>query len=233
MGGDGEAGGGSEGAPSYYYLMPFEEQLRLAEQPDGPLAEAVSAEPDPLVAASIIWTLEHGEGERKKAAIQAAERFGGLADPSVRGALEELLNRPDEKPDVRRLVRRVLEGFGGRKAGLPRWDAKWQAVLETALARMGNRYNLIQRHDLQTLWVEFLSRVYPDVPKVTKAEGWAAALEYLTAKMHRVDITFKELSGRYGVSPQTVGRHAREIDRVCGLREKMQNLYRLDPDPFR
>ena len=36
-----------------------------------------------------------------------------------------------------------------------------------------------------TLWVEFLSRVYPDVPKLTKPEGWAAALEYLTAKMHR------------------------------------------------
>ena len=47
---------------------------------------------------------------------------------------------------------------------------------------MNKHYDLVQQHDLLTLWIEFLSRVYPDVPKLGKVEGWAAALEYLTAK---------------------------------------------------
>lgn len=225
-----EAGGPWEDdLPSYYYLMPFEEQMRIADQSEESFA--AMAERDPLVVASLLWTLEHGDGENKRQAVLAA---GRLDRPDVRAALAKLAADPAERGEVRRLARRALEGANGQSAaGLPRWERKWQAVVETALARMEKRYNLIQRHDLQTLWVKFLTRVYPGVPTVTKVEGWAAALEYLTAKMHRKEITYREVSRRYGVSPQTVSRHVRTIDQACGLREKLQNLYRMDSDPFR
>ena len=59
---------------------------------------------------------------------------------------------------------------------------------------------------LEILWVEFLTQVYPDVPKIHKSEGWAAALEYLIAKMHRRAISYQEVSTRYGVTVSTVSR---------------------------
>ena len=90
----------------------------------------------------------------------------------------------------------------------------------------------MQQHDLLTLWIEFLSRIYPDVPKLGKTEGWAAALEYWTAKMHSRSVSFEEVAGRYGTSAATVSKHARRIDEVCGLRDKMRSaneMLRLQP----
>jgi hypothetical protein len=97
-------------------------------------------------------------------------------------------------------------------------------VAQTALSRMSKHYDLVQQHDMMTLWVEFLSRVYPDVPKLTKSEGWAAALEYLTAKMHRRAISYHEVSVRYGTSIATVSKHVKLIDSACGIKEKMKSI---------
>lgn len=243
------AGGRWEHLPSYYYLLPFEEQLRIAEQTGESLAAAAAR--DPLVTASLLWTLEHGDADGKLAAVQAAGRLaaegfaeaaeraaspGAATGPArdIRDALERVAASPAERRDVRRLARRVLDGTALPALGrLPRWEGKWQAVVEKALACMAQRDNVIQRRDLQTLWVYFLSRTYPDVPTVGKVEGWAAALEYLTAKMHRQAITYREVCARYGVSRQTVSRHVRAIDRACGLREKMQNLFGTNGDASR
>ncbi|MNR45513.1 hypothetical protein D3C85_1643660 [compost metagenome] len=72
--------------------------------------------------------------------------------------------------------------------------------------------------------MEFLTRLYPDVPKLSKPEGWAAALEYLTAKMHRRAISYHEVSVRYGTSIATVSKHVKLIDSVCGIKEKMKSI---------
>lgn len=90
---------------------------------------------------------------------------------------------------------------------------------------MFRRYDMVQQYDLQTLWVEYLSRVFPNVPKITKVEGWAAALEYLTAKMHRRPVSYQETADRYGVSVATVSRNAKLIDEACGLKEKMDAIF--------
>ena len=60
---------------------------------------------------------------------------------------------------------------------------------------------------------------------MSKVEAWAAALEYLTAKMHRREISYKEVSSRYGVSVQTISKHVKTIDQACGLREKMEAIF--------
>lgn len=86
---------------------------------------------------------------------------------------------------------------------------------------MSGRYDVVQQHDMMTLWVDFLSRVYPDVPKLHKSKGWAAALEYWTAKMHRRTVTYVDLVSRYGVSQASISRYANRIDEACGIREKL------------
>lgn len=82
---------------------------------------------------------------------------------------------------------------------------------------------------MQTLWVEYVTRVFPAVPKITKVEGWAAALEYLTAKMHRRPVPFHEVAARYGVSVATVSKNVKLIDEACGLKEKMNAIFSKPP----
>lgn len=100
---------------------------------------------------------------------------------------------------------------------LPRWEDAWQQVMELALAHMKNRYDSIQLYDMQTLWIEFLSKVYPEAPMIRKTNGWAGALEYLTAKMYRKSVTYREISERYEVSISTIRKHVRRVEKVCRL----------------
>jgi uncharacterized protein YerC len=97
--------------------------------------------------------------------------------------------------------------------------------MDMALLTMDKRYDMVQQHDLQTLWVEFLSRVYPNVPKVQKLEAWAAALEYLTAKMHRRTISYHEVASLYGASITTISKCVKSMDEACGIREKMDAIF--------
>lgn len=218
-------------APGYDYLLPFEERFRTAEHTGASFADLAGE--DSLVDVSLRWSMANSDGDRKVLAIRLATRLPEREHPGVYAALRKLADDPAERADIRRMARRALDSpADGSGHGLPRWESKWQAVIDAALARMEDRYNLIQLHDLQTLWVAFLTRVYPGVPKLAKVEGWAAALEYLTAKMHRIPASYAEVARRYGVSPQTISRHARTIDETCGLQRKMQKLYRMEADPL-
>ena len=120
--------------------------------------------------------------------------------------------------------RSTLVGSRAQPNRLPVWEEKWQTVLDAAFARMDKQYGLIQQYDLMTLWVDFLTRVYPEVPKLMKPEAWSAALEYLTAKMHRRSISYHEVAQRYGTSIATVSKYAKRIDEVCGIKEKMRSI---------
>jgi len=221
---------------SYHYHLPFEEQLRRWEGDGSELPERMKR--DPLVRSSFFWALRHGDRRMKLQVIQA---FSLVRDDEVKAALREFLQQPGEDDMLKRVALFVLRGigdadpveavFGGERmiveAGrLPirpgAGSAGWQAVAEAALQRMRNRADAAQQHDLLELWAEFLQRLYPETPVIRKAEGWAAALEYLTALMHRRDITVEEAAARYGVSAATVSRHVRRIDEVCGIREKLK-----------
>ncbi|MDO3677293.1 tetratricopeptide repeat protein [Paenibacillus ehimensis] len=225
---------------SYHYHLPFEEQFRGLERAEGGLPEHMKR--DPLVRSSFFWALRHGDGDTKLQVIQA---FGLIADDEVKDALTEFIMLPDEDDYLKQVAIFVLRSIGikepltavlnGKRTtvapspfspGLPVWESKWQAIMETALRHMARRYDMVQQYDLQTLWVEYLSRVFPNVPKMTKVEGWAAALEYLTAKMHRRPITYHEAAQRYGVSVATVSKNAKRIDEACGLKEKMDAIFK-------
>lgn len=225
----------------YQYQLPFEEKFKVFEQADRDIPEDVKR--DPLVRSSFIWALRHGDQATKLHVMQA---FSMIGDEEVKATLLRFLLEPDEDDYLKRIAVFVLRAagvkepikawMGGKKTviaaqdgpdnGLPIWKPAWQTVLEDALQAMEGRYDLIQRHDMQTLWVEYLSKAYPDVPRISKPEGWAAALEYLTAKMHSKSVTMKELSELYGVSGATIGKNVRLIDEACGLQSKMQAIWK-------
>jgi hypothetical protein len=218
--------------------LPFEEQFKLWEKSSDGIPDHLKR--DPLVRSSFFWALRHGDQHTKLQVIQA---LGMIADSEVKDVLQTFLLERDEDDYLKRIAIFVLRTMGVQEplrivlegketviepnrvpSRLPVWEDKWQEVVETALGRMSKQYDLVQQHDLMTLWVEFLSRVYPDVPKLTKPEGWAAALEYLTAKMHRRAISYHEVSLRYGTSIATVSKNVKMIDEVCGIKEKMKSL---------
>ncbi|MBJ6360799.1 tetratricopeptide repeat protein [Paenibacillus sp. GCM10012307] len=231
---------GEEPPPSsYHYHLPFEEQFRLWEKSSSGLPDHLKR--DPLVRSSFFWALRHGDRQTKLQVIQA---LGMIADDEVKDALREFVLEPDEDDYLKRIAIFVLRSIGvhdpldavleGKQtvvesnlipSRLPVWEEKWQEVLEAALARMGKQYDLVQQHDLLTLWVEYLTRVYPATPKINKVEGWSAALEYLTAKMHRRETSYHEVSMRYQVSISTVSKYARMIDEACGIKEKMKTVF--------
>jgi tetratricopeptide (TPR) repeat protein len=230
--------GQQTGSISYHYHLPFEEQFKLWEKSSDGIPDHLKR--DPLVRSSFFWALRHGDQHTKLQVIQA---LGMIADSEVKDVLQTFLLEQDEDDYLKRIAIFVLRTIGVQESlrvvlegketviepnrvpsRLPVWEEKWQAVVEMALGRMSKQYDLVQQHDLMTLWVEFLSRVYPDVPKLTKPEGWAAALEYLTAKMHRRAISYHEVSIRYGTSIATVSKNVKLIDEVCGIKEKMRTI---------
>ncbi|MBP1157711.1 MULTISPECIES: tetratricopeptide repeat protein [unclassified Paenibacillus] len=224
---------------SYHYHLPFEEQFRGVERSENGMPEHLKR--DPLVRSSFFWALRHGDTHTKLQVIQA---FGLIADDEVKDALLEFIGQPNEDDYLKKVAIFVLRSIGVKEPltavlegsqttvapspfapGLPIWEPKWQQVMETAMRHMFRRYDMVQQYDLQTLWVEYLSRVFPSVPKITKVEGWAAALEYLIAKMHRRPVSYQETAERYGVSVATVSKNAKMIDEACGLKEKMDAIF--------
>ncbi|MFD0589760.1 tetratricopeptide repeat protein [Paenibacillus sp. GCM10027627] len=230
---------GSHASPiSYHYHLPFEEQFKLWEKSTDGMPDHLKR--DPLVRSSFFWALRHGDQNTKLQVIQA---FGMIGDNEVKDVLKAFLMEQDEDDYLKKIAVFVLRTIGVQEplqavlegketviepnrvpSQLPEWDDKWQAVAEAAISRMSKHYDLVQQHDMMTLWVEFLTRVYPEVPKLTKPDGWAAALEYLTAKMHRREISYHEVSLRYGTSIATVSKHVKLIDEVCGIKEKMRTI---------
>jgi len=229
---------------NYHYHLPFEDPLRAMERTSEIMPEMFMR--DPLIRTSFFWALRYGNAETK---LQVIRIFGMIADAEMTEALKAFVQEPYEDDYLKKVALFVLRStgsdepfeatLGGRRVkldmnpftpNLPVWEERWQRVLESALSRMHKSYDLIQQHDMETLWVEFLTRTFPDVPKITKAEGWSAALEYLTAKMHRRDISYHEVSVKYGVSITTISKHVKMIDEACGLKEKMNAIFRKFAD---
>ncbi|MBB6673145.1 tetratricopeptide repeat protein [Cohnella nanjingensis] len=228
---------GQEKAPAqYHYHLPFDEQFREWEK--RPELVSATLKKDPLIRSSFFWALRHGDRRTKMQVIQA---LGLVADEEVIEALKAFLVDPEEDDELKRVAVLVLRSIGvedalnvmfsgrtltlearRRSARLPVWDSSWQGILEQAMSQMAERYDVVQQHDMMTLWVDYLSRVYPDVPKLHNASGWAAALEYWTAKMHRKTVTYADLVSRYGASQATISRYANRIDEACGIREKLK-----------
>ncbi|AZH27549.1 tetratricopeptide repeat protein [Paenibacillus sp. M-152] len=237
-----------EGTPlqvlSYHYHLPFEEQFRMWEKFG---AEQVpdSMKKDPLIRSSFFWALRHGDRATQLQVIQALSLIG---DDEVRQALESFVEDPVQDSELKRRALQVLQELAEQEVqnthaktehperleaekdpyttegdiSASPVDPQWQAVLDKVLTVMSKSSDPAMQHDLRSLWQEYLDRLAPEVPMVQHTEGWAAALEYLTAKMHHHSVTYQEVADRYGISVSTVSRYARQIDSVCGIKQKLK-----------
>lgn len=214
-------------ALSYHYQLPYEEKFREVEQSLARMSQEI--EHDPLLRASLFWALEHGDHAMKLQAIQMLGSVGD--DEEVELALRAFLADDQADDYLQRAAVYALRAMGADDAyAIPslldpsEWDEKWRAIVAHALDHMGNTYDSVQQHDLQTLWVDFLVKAHHHLPRIIKIEGWSAALEYLIAKMHNRALTYRQVAEKYNVSETTVRLNVNRIDEVCGLREKMNAI---------
>ncbi|NLM45696.1 MAG: hypothetical protein GX200_02700 [Firmicutes bacterium] len=104
----------------------------------------------------------------------------------------------------------------------PQWRQEWQQVVDCTIQNMkkSNCYDDGFFEDVQAIWQDFINTVYPDTPRITKVQTWAAALEYSLARFHYLDLTQKELAAEYGVSCASISGKYQEINRALRLEEK-------------
>lgn len=224
---------------SYHYHLPFEEQFRQWAQDGEQLTE--EAKQNPLIRSSFFWALRHGDPQTKLQVIRTLEL---IADEEVQHALQSFLQEPGENAELKtaaRLVLQHMESASSRIADrreerdaapvktrevLPDWLPSWKAVLERAEQAMDMRSDAFWKKEMENLWTDFLSRLYPDIPNIRNVEGWAAALEYWTAKKRGRNLTYEEVAVRYGISPSTVSRYARQINSVFGDEAQSDHNFR-------
>lgn len=224
---------------SYHYHLPFEEQFKRWEHDGDKLTE--EAKQNPLIRSSFFWALRHGDPQTKLQVIRTLEL---IADEEVQHALQSFLQEPGEDAELKDAARLVLQQMeaasnrlkerrddrdlsGGKtREVLPDWLPSWKAVLEKAEQTMDMRVDAFWKKEMENLWSEFLSRLYPDIPNIRNVEGWAAALEYLTAKKRGRTLTYEQVAVRYGISPSTVSRYARQMDSVCETKAQPDDSFR-------
>lgn len=224
---------------SYQYQLPFEEQMKHWEGSEEGLTEDLLA--NPLVRASCFWALRHGDDNVK---LQVIEAFRHIADHEAELELRAFLQNPDEDPQLKETARFVLRNWSaeqecaaskkerelagalqGESHRLPVWKAEWQAVLDLVSLQNKGEFDAEKLQDLKSLWIEFLDSMYPNVPEIKHLEGWAAALEYLVAKLHNLPLTYKVLAERYEVTASLIRRYVERIDEVCAVKKRLKPTF--------
>jgi tetratricopeptide (TPR) repeat protein len=172
--------------------------------------------------------------------------YGRLGDGGSRKVLREFVKNPWIKERFRQLALLELRALGedgkieiftgGALQDVemddypvrePVWRAEWQRVVSHARDNMRRSkcYDESFFEDVQAIWHDFINTTYPDVPRITKPEAWAAALEYSLARFHCLSLTQKELAVEYGVSQASISGKYREINEALGLdRKAYQNM---------
>ncbi|MGN7764289.1 tetratricopeptide repeat protein [Paenibacillus sp. 22594] len=220
----------SEGRPlppvSYNYQLPFQEQLKQWKNNTNSFTEEVQN--NPLLRASFFWALRYGDAGTKLQVTEAlrwieddeiSDVLKGVSEqePLQEAALLSLQRLIGGSPEESVIQRAVQEPVVPGHKGPPEWKEDWQRIIDHMAAVMDRRLDAAQKRDAELLWKQFIARLYPDVPLFRHAEGWCAALEYLTAKLHGHPVTYREAAQHYGVSVSMVSRYARRIHQACGL----------------
>lgn len=185
-------------------------------------------------AAQFLHILRHGSENEQLHALQSYVLDG---NHEVHTVLRQYVNRPLISEELQHAAERLLRQWAANQSlspdeliddietarmSLPLWDERWQQIIEQVTVQPHKRYDSGFNHDVEALWIEFIKRVYPELPLLHHPEGWAAALEYLVARIHRLPLTYDEVAQRYGVSVSIISRYARRISRVCNVQQKVR-----------
>ncbi|WP_410513051.1 tetratricopeptide repeat protein [Paenibacillus sp. BR2-3] len=223
---------------SYNYQLPFQEQLKLWKDNKGSFAEEVRT--NPLIRSSFFWALRYGDSNTK---LQVTQALRWIEDEEMSEVLREILEQqPLQEDKLQAAALLSLQRLTGKDTETepllgeepvsapwhkvqPEWKEDWQRIIDQTVGMMDRRYDAAQKKDAELLWKQFVGNLYPDVPFFRHAEGWCAALEYLTAKLHSRPVTYREVALRYGVSPSMVSRYARRMDEECNIKQSVTERF--------
>jgi tetratricopeptide (TPR) repeat protein len=226
---------------SYNYQLPFQEQLKLWKDNKGSFAEEVKT--NPLLRSSFFWALRYGDTSTK---LQVTEALRWIDDEEMSEVLQELLDQQplqeDKLQEAALLSLQRLIGNGQTEAiplleekeipapalepkVQPEWREDWQQIIDQTTNMMERRYDVVQKKAAEQIWKQFIGRLYPDVPYIRHTEGWCAALEYLTAKLHSSPVTYREMAQRYGVTASMVSRYAKRIAAECEIQGDISDSF--------
>ena len=203
----------------YHYQLPFEEQLNRMEL-FGPNEEIVKQlQSNLLLRSAFFWALSRGDHQTKRQVIKFLTWF---SDDEVKQLLKQFVSQPEEDEELKELAQMVLRELSRTESGeteetLPsviEVNHKWKKVLECCLEHVQETSTAHLCKEIERLWFEWAAR-NRDFSVVRKVEGWAAALEYLTAKYHGVAVTQRELAKKYEVSMSTVSRLAKQLETIA------------------
>jgi len=109
----------------------------------------------------------------------------------------------------------------------PSWKEEWEKVLVCVLNQMRKNSSLNDEDSLETvqaLWLNFLNKKHPHMPRVSKPEVWAAGLEYSLVKHYYLNVTQKEISSKYGVSSSSVGSKYKQIKNMVKINRELFSI---------
>ncbi|MFD1886977.1 tetratricopeptide repeat protein [Paenibacillus wenxiniae] len=217
--------------PSYRYALPYVDAADARSYS----AERVS---EPSMAndseAQLLLVLRQGTEQQQ---LQALQTYTLEGSAELHRALREYAAAPQTSAPLKlaaeRLLRqwifvhrladdRLIDDLESARSSLPIWEERWQHVLDMFRLHSPMYQQASFRHDVEALWLEFIKRSYPELPRLQQPEGWAAALEYLIARLFRQPLTYAEVAERYDSTISSVSRYARRISRLCHMQSKVQ-----------
>lgn len=100
---------------------------------------------------------------------------------------------------------------------IPLWEPQWYQVMEVALDKLQlNRYHCKSiESELKEVWNNYINSAYPEIPPVRDINPWAAALEYLIFKKRGINLSYKEIAFKYGISSEELLERYREMEKFA------------------
>lgn len=186
----------------------------------------------------LISGLYHWDDETKEKIISI---YALLGDKKGENALRRFVKNPWVKERLRQLALLSLKEMGFvnivevfqdgkfQRVGeedlvreTPLWKPEWQSVLDCAWQKMqdSGAYNEDFLADIHDIWLDYINTVFPNIPRISKVETWAAGLEYSLVRFHFLNVSQQEIAGKYGVSASSVAAKFKKINKVLDLEQK-------------
>jgi tetratricopeptide (TPR) repeat protein len=215
--------------PYQYHLAFAEEMFKMeAWKPHPQLLTEL--ETDPLLRSSIFEALHHGDRHTK---LQVLHVLGWIHDQEVEQALRQFLLGPEEDEELRKIALLILQhmqeelpfpvwmhkpkGEVVALAAKPSPPTSWQQVIQCCLQKI-KEYDpdpsRKMERSLQKVQAKWSERDHDLLLTVGKIEVWAAALEYIVAKLHGIKVTQREVSQKYHIAISTLAKHVKQLTPV-------------------
>ncbi|MFV9510611.1 tetratricopeptide repeat protein [Tepidibacillus sp. LV47] len=206
----------------YHHQLPFHDWMdRIEADPEQYFSQ-------PFLSFSLLKGLKYGDEETKERVI-AILRF--VDEKQGEEILRQILIDEEQSFSLKKRVLFILEDLDAKPPYLLKknqkvmeygrltpdkkhWKDSWIKVLAIIEKEMMGRYSFFEILDAKKLWHVFLANTIPNTPQIRKAEGWAAALEYIISHFRDHPIPIERLEVFYLVSKHTIMKNVKRIQEV-------------------